>query len=338
MKRFGILAIAALLAGCTGQATLPRSSVPQASGSMPFDVPHAKQDVYWTLYADSTQPQVQFATAPLKKGSKAKSIPGNTYNALANTSGMRIDRLGRLWILTADAAISATNVLDVFDLPLTPKSVPKYQFVLSEAQQPKYLALDSSGNVWVNSIGNMVLEYAGPFKKSGALRAKLKLTKGIKNPYGIAFDKHGNLYVANFASYGKSSVAIFSKPIKNSKPKYLDGLYNPTGLIFDKKGNLYAMDDSTTAVHAVVRYDGNELKPGAKPSVVNDHGLPGAFSPVDFALSGDGDLYLTNCSSYAGIIVFPTSTKAFTNTLSPSVIYTNSYTLGVGCAWGIAIR
>lgn len=338
MKRFGVLAIAALLAGCTGQATLPHSAVSQALSSLNLVSPHAKQQVYWTLYADSTHPQVQFASAPLKKSSKAKSIPGNTYNALANTSGMRIDRFGRLWVLTADAAISATNVLDVFDLPLTPKSMPKYQFILSDAQQPKYLAIDSSGNVWVNSIDHVVLEYAGPFKKSGTLRAKLRLTKGVGIPDGMAFDRRGNLYVAVNSSYGKSSVAIFSKPIKNGKPKYLDGLYNPTGLIFDKKGNLYATDDSTLAAKAVARYDTNDLKPGDKPSVVNDHAFPGAFSPVDFAFSGNGDLYLTNCSSYAGIIVLPTGSKPFTNTLSPSVIYTNSDTLTVGCTWGIAIK
>jgi hypothetical protein len=334
MKRFIFVAIFALLAGCAGHATLPQSTVPQ-----PVDfseVPHAKQLLYWTLYADASNPQVQIATMPLKKNSKAKSIPGNSVNGLSKASSMRIDRFGRLWILTAGAASSAYGALDVFDLPLTPKSAPKYHFVLSGAQNPKYLAIDSKGNVWVNSISNMVLEYVGPFKKSGTLRPKLRLTK-IGSPNGMAFDKHGNLYVANAASNGTSSIAIYPKPIKNIKPKYLDGMFDPSGLIFDKKGNLYVGQDFTDDL-LVARYNSNNLKPGAKPSVTDDHGLPGAFSPVDFALSGDGDLYVTNCSNYAGIIVFPTSHKAFTNTLAPSVIYTNPVTLSLFCVWGIAIK
>lgn len=336
MKRFIFVAIIALLAGCIGQATIPQSSVPQASGANLFELPHVKQVLYWTLYIDAPNPQVQFTNMPLKKGSKAKSIPGNAYNTLSKASDMRVDRFGRLWILTSSTATSAAYALDVFALPLTPKSVPKYQFVLSEAQNPKYFAIDSSGNVWVNSISNVVLEYVGPFNKSGTLRAKLKLTK-IGSPNGMAFDKHGNLYVANGVSSGTKSIAIYPKPIKNIKPKYLDGVFQPSGLIFDKKGNLYVGQDFTDDL-LVARFNSNNLKPGAKPSVTDSHGTPGAFSPVDFAFSSDGDLYVTNCSSYAGIIVFPTSRKPFTNTLAPSVIYTNPVTLNLGCVWGIAIK
>lgn len=336
MKRFIFVAIAAFLAGCTGQATLPQNAPRPVSGADLSELPHAKQVLYWTLYADAPNPQVQFTNMPLKKSSKAKSIPGNTYNALAKASSMRIDRLGRLWILTSSSATSGAYALDGFDLPLTPKSAPRYQLVLSGAQNPKYFAFDSKGNVWVNSISNVVLEYVGPFTKSGTLRAKLKLTK-MGSPNGIAFDKHGNLYVANAVSSGTKSIAIYPKPIKNIKPKYLDGVFQPSGLIFDKKGNLYVGQDFTDDL-LVARFDSNNLKPGAKPSVTDQHGVPGAFSPVDFAFSSDGDLYVTNCSSYAGIIVFPTSRQAFTNTLAPSVVYTNPVTLNLGCAWGIAIK
>jgi hypothetical protein len=337
MKLLGFLVIAALLAGCAGQATLPRSSTAQVLTSDLTETPHAKQLLYWSLYEDAPNPQIQFATMPLKKSSKAKTIPGNSDNGLAKASDMHIDRLGWMWVLTAGTASSAYGALDVFALPLTPKSAPKYRFILSEAQNPKYFAIDSKGNVWVNSISNMVLEYVGPFKKSGTLRPKLKLTK-MGSPNGMAFDKHGNLFVANGASSGKSSIAIYPKPIKNIKPKYLDGVFQPSGLIFDKKGNLYVGQDFTDDL-LVARFNSNNLKPGSKPSVTDSHGTPGAFSPVDFAFSNDGDLYVTNCSSYAGIIVFPTSHKAFTNTLAPSVIYTNSVTVGVSyCVWGIAIH
>jgi hypothetical protein len=104
-----------------------------------------------------------------------------------------------------------------------------------------------------------------------------------------------------------------------------------------RRGNLYAMDQDTS-YSAVARYNANDLKPGAKPSIVDKYGLPGAFSPVDFSLSSDGDLYVTNCSGYSGVIVFPTSRKPFSSALAPSVIYRNSVIQTNACVWGIAIK
>jgi hypothetical protein len=343
MKRWFLFGVVALLAACGGRNTFPSAVQPIqgfSNSSVLDDLKTAHQNVYWTLFAGSADPQVQFAKVPLSKKSKATSIFYNNYNLLAYSSGMHVDKLRRLWILYFGPYNGNPGSAAVFKPPLTAKSSPLYRFVLEGTSDPDHLTFDASGNLWVNSHSNSsVIEYTGPFNQGGLLSPALTLTKGISNPSGIALDKSGNLYVSNDGSRGKNSIAIFRAPIANNQPKYLQGASAPGGLIFDKHGNLYASDNTST-LNAIVRYNSSDLKPGSKPSIVDKTGLPKQSYEADFALSAKGDLYLANCGNAgsAGVDVYPTSTKPFTSKLAPSVIYGNSYVSGVGCAWGIAIR
>jgi sugar lactone lactonase YvrE len=315
MKRFCFLVIGAFLAGCGAPGALGGASVAPQAGVAPADgLLKAHPHVYWTLRAGagSGSPQVQLALAPLEKKSKATTIYNNPQNMLLDTSGMAVDSSGRLWILDLGPGNGDPGSVSVFDLPLTANSAPKYTFALSGTDGPFHLTFDRSGDLWVTSESNStVLEYTGPFKKSGTLSPKRKLTKGIDNPQGIAVDAHGNLYVSNYSGSlaGKDSIAIFAKPISNKSPKYLEGLAQPGGLIFDKHGNLYAYDNYGN--RGTVRYDSNDLKPADKPSIVDDTGLPGGTVQVDFGLSETGDLYFTSCGSFDGVVVYPTRLHRF---------------------------
>jgi sugar lactone lactonase YvrE len=278
---------------------------------------------------------VQFAGAPLRKTSKATSIFASGSNGLNNSSGLHVDKSGRLWILAFGAYNGAPGTAEVFKLPLTSKSKPQYTFVLEGTSDPDHLTFDAAGNLWINShSNNNVFKYQGPFTKSGKLSPATDLTKGLLTPAGIAFDKKGNLYVSNNSSSGKQSIAVFKTPISNKQPYFLNGLGSPGGLIFDKAGNLYASDGSPSAV---ARYNANNLKSGAKPNIIDKTGVSQAYAS-DFAISASGDLYFANCGASASIIAYPTGTKPFNSKLAPFVNFTDSYITGAGCAWGIAIK
>jgi sugar lactone lactonase YvrE len=246
-----------------------------------------------------------------------------------------MDAARRLWILTFGKYGDDPASVYVFDLPLTEKSRPRYEFVLQGSFAPNQLALDPSGKLWVTA-GNAVNEYTGPFNRSGNLSPAMILTDGIANATGLAFDKNGNLYVANATSGTKASIAVFTSPISNKQPYFLGGLRRAGGLIFDAAGNLYASDNSKS-LSAIVRYNSNNLKAGAHPNIVNRTRL-NEIDEKDFAFTSSGDLYFTNCGAHPSIYWYPTGKRPFTAKLAPSVNYTNRQISSVGCVWGIAIK
>jgi sugar lactone lactonase YvrE len=340
-RSLAVIAFVALLFGCGGgfRPSASTSSVASTSGLAPADfAPIGVQHVFWTLFAGAAYPQVEIASVPLKTTSKVTDVYNSGQNDLIYSSGMAVDKSGRLWVLSFGKYNGAPTSALVFGLPLTAKSVPRYTFVLSTTSGADALAFDPSGNLWVTSPGyHTALEYKGPFKKSGTLKPAITLPGGSANDFGIAVDKSANIYISNNNSSGKDSIAVV-KPPYTHKPYYLNGLSAPGGLIFDTHGNLYA--STVGSKPAVVRYNSNDLKSGAKPSIVDPTGLPSGSYEAAFAFTARGDLYAANCGSTSavGIDVWPLSKKQFSSKLAPSVKYTNGNLQLVGCAWGIAIK
>jgi hypothetical protein len=340
--RFQIAAFlltASLLAGCSNAspyaATVPPAPQSAAAVSGERDAVLG-QSVYWTLFASCSSPQIQLATVPLKKSSKAQSYDCTHKNGLAYTSGMAVDSTGRLWVLY-DGPGSADESVAVFKLPLKATSLQRYSFILSGTNGEDALAFDPSGNLWVSSPGNSsILEYTGPFNKSGTLSPSLTIpVPSGYEMYSIAFDKSANLYAANFASTGKDSIGVLAPPY-TGEPYFLKGVKASGGLIFDKNGDLYA--SSSGPKSAIVRYDNGDLKKGDTPSIVDPTGIPSGAFEAAFAFSKKGDLYGANCGGSPGVDVWPLSRKKFGSKLPPSVLYTNADITQAACVWGIAIQ
>ena len=68
---------------------------------------------------------------------------------------------------------------------------------------------------------------------------------GLNYPEGIAFDKNGNLYVAN---NGNNTVSEFSPTGALINAAFVTGLSGPYGLAFDKNGNLYVSNETANTV------------------------------------------------------------------------------------------
>jgi hypothetical protein len=339
------IVLGTLIAGC-GQTNhtlpvMPGSATRNAlSAGAPAAKPHkGAPTVFWTLDGASGVSEVQFANAPLRARSKVTTIDSNANNMLVFSSDMRFDAEGRMWIYTFGRYGGNPGSVYVFDLPLTKESRPRYEFVLQGTNGLSHMTFDAYGNLWVTGgtqCCTAVLEYTGPFDKSGTLLPAITLTKGIRNPWGLAFDKSGNFYVSNSASDAKHSIAVFTAPISNRQPYFLTGLQRPGGVIFDAAGNLYASDNSTS-LSAIVRYDSDHLEAGAQPDIVDRTGLHGTYEE-NFAFTSGGDLYFSNCGTHASVYWYPTGKKPFTATLAPSLNYTNRNIDSVACVWGIAIK
>lgn len=132
---------------------------------------------------------------------------------------------------------------------------------------PEGISFDKSGNLWVVDTGfNRLMMFAPPF--SNGESAKLVLgqgnfnstapalsPKGLDQPYGIAFDSLGNVWVSDT---NNNRIVEFQPPFTNGEPSSLvigspsfdKGVYPttasslaaPYGIAFDKSGNLWAVD------------------------------------------------------------------------------------------------
>ena len=144
-------------------------------------------------------------------------------------------------------------------------------------------------------------------------------TQPLAEPFGLALDSKGDLYVANFQVgqvlvYNPSYQQLPAKTITNA-------LRAPTGVAFDINNNLYVSDESYNTV--------NEYSPAHKllQQLTSANGIGG---PVAIAIDGVGDLFVNNSFQNVTLISLPLD-----NQLIQSV---NASSLGVSTVSGIATR
>ena len=161
----------------------------------------------------------------------------------------------------------------------------------------------ANSNVWITSPD---FYYMQEFDSSGKfLKIVCMANLGLKNcpqatsfdvqPFGIALDAEGNIYVTNvYPSQGGFNVVKF-----NSRGKYLatigsagngNGQFNdPEGIAIDSGGNIYVADSGNNRVE---KFD----KAGVYQSQFGSSGSGnGQFNfPVGIAFGTDGEIYVTD--------------------------------------------
>jgi sugar lactone lactonase YvrE len=172
--------------------------------------------------------------------------PADTVGAgasLINSSGAAFDSAGNLWVTDyINQRIHKYTPAQLASGASTP------QVTISTQKEPWGIAFDAHGNLWVSYYnGNYVLEYAASDVSawSGDLTdpaSVLSIATPI-GPLGLAFDAHGNLWVAGFdlpqtyeiaAAQLSGTGAIL--PTDSLVSSYLE---HGSGLAFDRAGNLW---------------------------------------------------------------------------------------------------
>jgi hypothetical protein len=143
------IVMGAILAGCSSSASSPP--------------PPAPQTAYWTLFATATHPQIQLATTPLTAASSVTTVPSSAM--LDESSDMRFDSSGRLWVLSVPSA-GVANAL-VFTPPITAASTPTLVFTLPASNDIDHIIFDSAGNLWASDFsGKKEYKFTPPFTTS----------------------------------------------------------------------------------------------------------------------------------------------------------------------------
>ena len=203
-----------------------------------------------------------------------------TAGVLYSPDGIAFDKSGNLWIVD-----TGFNRLLEFFPPFTDGE--KASLVLGQddfvstnpalsatgLDQPYGITFDNDGNMWVaDTNNNRIVEYRTPFTNGEAVSLVIgypSFDKGVypttagslAAPYGLAFDKSGNLwavdyynnrileYVPPFKNQMNASLAIGQSDLtSNSDGTTANRLNLPSAIAFDEKGNLWMTDSLNNRV------------------------------------------------------------------------------------------
>jgi DNA-binding beta-propeller fold protein YncE len=141
--------------------------------------------------------------------------------------------------------------------------------------EPKGLAFDSSGNLFVANFGNSTIE---EFNSSG--HGTVFASSGLSNPYGIAFDPiNGDLFVGN----NNGTIEKFNPNSNGHGTLFASGLGEAVGLAFDSSGNLYAADYVNCTI--------DKFSPSGHETVFAN--LCAGNNPLGLAFDSSGNLYVS---------------------------------------------
>jgi uncharacterized protein (TIGR03663 family) len=180
-----------------------------------------------------------------------------------------------------------------------------------QLDQPRGIAVDQQGTIYVADMGNNRIEVFGP--DGQALRTIGSAGSGdgqFQEPRGVAVDGQGNLYVADtwnarvqkFDSSGKflkswgtgndignGRRALTTDGSEAGNAAAPLGFYGPRAIAVDERGNVYIADTGNKRI-VVTDSEGKFLYQWGHAG--NE---PGAFSePIGLAVDGQGNLYVAD--------------------------------------------
>lgn len=273
---------------------IPSATVTTSSATL-FTVSGLAFDASGTLWIASADDSLLLAFSPevlaASGFSVASTVIDPTERSLSAPSAVAFDRLQRLWV----ANVKTGTVVRFDPGQLAAGGAQTPVVVITGLAQPTALAFDAGGSLWVaNSQTNTLVKYsAAQLGASGAPTPQVVLSaseSSISNPFALAFDAVGNLWVANV---GKSTIVAFAPEALAATGSPLPRIefssrtsssQLPVGLAFDPRGDLWV----TSAEGSLLRFAAGDLTETGTPEPT-------------------AELFLNGHSLLSGIAFWPTS-------------------------------
>jgi streptogramin lyase len=170
--------------------------------------------------------------------------------------------------------ITADNVIQQYS-PATQQT----SILISGLNNPKGVAVDGSGNLYVADSGNNAIE------SFNASRQMTTLVTGVLNPSGVAVDLQGNVY---FSDTGKNAVREWVAASRQVVTLASLNLNGPTGVAVDAQGNVYFADTGNGNI--------DEWSVAGKATTILVTGLN---NPWGVAADGQGNVYFADAGNDA---------------------------------------
>jgi sugar lactone lactonase YvrE len=215
----------------------------------------------------------ELASVVIGQSSFTTNICAETQSNLCSPRGVTFDSSGNLWIAdTSNNRVLSFSRLTTGELASTAVGAPNFTTRACATKQsglcaPAGVTFDKSGDLWVADYSNnRVLEFRAPFSNGEAASVVIGQTgfttrtcvlkqSGLCLPMGIAFDKSGNLWIAD---RGNNRVLEFRAPFSNGEAASVvigqtgfttrtcavkqKSLCIPEGIAFDSSGSLWVAD------------------------------------------------------------------------------------------------
>lgn len=199
----------------------------------------------------------------------------------------------------------------------------------STFSMPHFIVFDSQGDLWVSDGGNdRVLEFTPPFtigKSASVVLGQKDFTswqvlngtnpKSLYHPQGLAFDKDGNLWVADGAS---DRVLEFEPPFKTGQVPSLvlgqkdfgvgdypqsgtaQSMYYPEGIAFDPDGNLWVADTNSKLLEFKHPFSNGQEVALTLGNITQNSGMSASTmnSPLGIAFDSKGNLWVADSVNY----------------------------------------
>ncbi len=161
--------------------------------------------------------------------------------------------------------------------------------------------------LWVpNSHGNYISEFTPSMLKSSGTPAPALINSSgdLSQPWGLAFDRHRNLWVSNVGAggAGEGTLTMFTfaqlkeLPTTPAPPAtvVISGLNGPEGLEFDVAGNLWVADDGSGSL---LEFTPDQLASSGSPTPNTTITSADMSGPVGIAFDRSGALWVADESN-----------------------------------------
>ena len=212
----------------------------------------------------------------------AVDASGNLY--IADTGNRRIRKVSPDGIIRTVAgnvdatavAVDASGNLYIADTrqirKVSPDGIISTVAGTADAIHPGGVALDASGNLYIADQGNCIRKvspagiistFAGSGTQGFSGDGGPATAASLNNPFGVAVDAAGNLYIADTFNYRIRKVSpagiistVAGDGVRNFSgdglPATMSSLYDPLGVTVDASGNLYIADMGNNRIRKLV--------------------------------------------------------------------------------------
>jgi prepilin-type N-terminal cleavage/methylation domain-containing protein len=271
-----------------------------------FNYPHGiRSDNLGFIYvADTTNNRLQKLTSEGIYLTKWGSY-GNGSGQFNRIQAVAIDNSGNVYTFDEDYPYNTYNRIQKFDA--NGNFITKwgsYGTGQGQFNRPEYIAVDTSGNVYVSDLGNSRIQ---KFDPSGNFLTMWG-TKGsgngqFINPRGLAFDSNGRVYVADsgngriqiFDSVGNYITQFGSICETGQNMQYgtcIGKFFWPADLVIDTNNNIIVLDRENNRVQ---KFDSNFNFITGFGAYAKTHGAVGFFrSPSGITIDPSGNIYIAD--------------------------------------------